>query len=80
MNITLFTNDEHCKDIVQTKVAHITMFKDQQLELHFIIKEEMLKLINKLIENYVLFKCQGMSIYLIPEANNFQRVRYRFDS
>ena len=80
MKITLFTTDESCTKLIESPLAHVTMFKDNVLELHFISKAEMLSLIEVLIKHYVLFKCQGDHLYITPEPNNYQRVRFRFDS
>ena len=79
MNITLFTIDESCTELIQVKSAHISMFeKDMSTKIHFINREEQLKLIDTLIAQYVLFKCQGNSIILLQDTQ--QRVGFRFDS
>ena len=81
MKITLFTTGSACNDIGSFKIAHITMFDGKGIiSLHFISDEEQMKCIKLFIKHYVLFKCQGSHISILPEENNFQRVRFRFDS
>ncbi len=80
MKITLFTTDVSCADLGEVQASHITMFgKNSEITVYFNTSEEQLKFINLLIKNYVLFSCQGKNITLLFEANNHQRVRYRFD-
>jgi hypothetical protein len=81
MKITLYTADANCNELIIVKCSHISMFDVQyQIKIKFIYKEEQMKLITCLIQNYVLFQCQGDDIIIIPENNQKQRVRYRFDS
>lgn len=79
MKISLFTTDASCKDIVSVKAAHITMFEKANVEIHFINNEEQLKFIEACIKHYVLIQIQGSKVTIMPESDNFQRVRFRFD-
>lgn len=81
MKISLYTTDASFKDIVSVKVAHITMFEtDTSITFHFVIKDEQIAFIRACIDNYVLIQVQGMNVTLIPKVDNYQRVRFRFDS
>lgn len=81
MKVTLFESKDW-KDLTPFPVfvSHISMSEKHEITLHFILKDEMIKLIKVLIAKYVLFKVQGKKITFIPEANNHQRVVFRFDS
>lgn len=80
MKVTMYTKDESCASIGTVNVAHVTMFENNILTLHFTEPDEQIKFIKVCIRMYVKFECQGNSVKLIPEVNNFQRVRFRFDS
>jgi hypothetical protein len=81
MKITLFTTDSACTNLGEFKCAHISMFdKDMKIKLHFVLNEDQLKFIETCIKHYVLIQIQGNDVTLIPESNNYQRVRFRFDS
>lgn len=80
MKLTIYTTDEQCLDLGQFKIAHMTMFGKGVIELHFISKEEQIRLLQLFIEKYVLFQVQGTKVSIIPESNNYQRVGFRFDN
>jgi len=80
IKVTLYTTDKECTEIGSATFAHISMFKDNNIVLSFISTDEQLKFIALCIKHYVKFECQGQSVCLIRETNNFQRVCYRFDS
>lgn len=80
MKVTLFTTDKTCQDIVDVKIAHMTMFENNTMKLTFISDEEQSKFILACIKHYVLIQIQGSCVSIIPESNNYQRVRFRFDS
>lgn len=80
MKLTLYTTDSSCADIITVRIAHMTMFKDMTPLLRFTSNDEETKFIAACIKHSVLIKVQGHEVSLIPEQNNFQRVRYRFDS
>ena len=81
MKVTLMTNDEQCADLIQFKCTHITMFEGNKLQIHFLTacEKDMLDFIRICIKYYVLIQIQGATITIIPESNNYQRVRFRFD-
>ena len=79
MKLTLFGTDENCTEIVKVQIAHVTMFKDYELELQCHLEEEKLKLIKALLQKHILFRCQGSRIWIMNETGS-QRIRYRFDS
>jgi hypothetical protein len=78
LGITVFDKEENCNELVRVKFAHISMFKENQMDLNFINREEQLKLMNVLIIHHVKFICEGDTISLL--LNERQRVRVRFDS
>lgn len=80
MKVTLFTNNAACADIISVQVAHITMFEKNQLKLRFLsLDNNMIEFVKACIKYHVLIQIEGLDIILIPE-NDYQRVRYRFDS
>lgn len=80
MKITLFTTDANCTELGMFKAAHITIFEKNEMSITFVDESEQLSFIQCCIKNYVLIKVQGASVKIVPETNNFQRVRFRFDS
>ena len=80
MKVTLFETGDNCNEIVNVNVAHVTMFAKQELTFNCHLEEEKTKLLMALMKHFVLFKCQGDNISIIPEPNGFQRVRFRFDN
>jgi hypothetical protein len=78
LKLTVLNTKENCDELVQIELTHITVFKDNLLELHFISIEEMLKLINVFIKEYVKFTCEGK--HIIYNLSDYQRVRLRFDA
>jgi hypothetical protein len=81
MEITLFTTDAFCTEIIKVKSFHISMFEKNKLDIHFLSgSDDMINFIKACIENYVLIQIQGSKVSIIPENNNYQRVRFRFDS
>lgn len=80
IKITVFTTDVNCEELGSTIVNHITIFEKNNIGLTFGNKEILRDFIGLLIDEHVLFEVHGMKLKIIPETNNFQRVRFRFDS
>ncbi len=82
MKVSLFTTDEKCEDIVEFNVAHVSIFKENKISFHFLkyVEEgDMEKFIKACIKYFVLIEIQGYTVSIIPEPNNYQRIRIRFD-
>lgn len=79
MKLTVYSSGPNCEELVEVKIAHVTMFEKHELSFYFIDTEEQMKLINCFIKHHVLFTVQGTRVILTPEERNFQRVRYRLD-
>lgn len=82
MKVTVMTNNEECSDLIKVNCTHVSMFEGCKLQIHFLTTrdKDMLLLLDVLIKSYVLMQIQGSIITIIPESNNYQRVRFRFDS
>lgn len=81
MKITLFTTSADCTNLGEFKCSHISMFeKDMSIAIHFITHNDTLEFIRACINHFILIKVQGDTVTIIPEPNNYQRVRFRFDS
>lgn len=80
MKVSLYSTCKECTDLGTFNIAHVTMFDKQELQLHFGSDVEQSNFMNTCVKHYVLFKVQGKKVIIIPENNNFQRVRFRFDA
>ena len=79
IKISVFTKDKSRTLLGEFECYHIVVFGKMEISIMMNIDEQ-LKLIKLLIENYVLFKVQGVTITLIPENDNYQRVNFIFES
>ena len=80
IKVTILTKNKECNELGSFKIVHMTMFDKLELGMIFLNTKEMLNAITILQYNYVLFKIQGLTLTIIPEDNNLQRVRFRFDA
>jgi len=78
LSLTVFDRDENCTEKIKVKFAHMSMFNDSKIELHFIHDEEQMNLIRVLINSRVKFECNGQVILLDTKLT--QKLRYRFDA
>ena len=79
MKVTIYDNTKACDILATVEIAHISMFEGHQISMHCHLLDERTKLINTLIDSFVLFQCRGNIITIVPESNNLQRVKFRFD-
>ncbi len=81
MKVSLYSTDEKCSDLGTVQCAHISMFaKGLRIKLTFICVNQQLAFVKLCIKHYILIEIQGHDVTLVPEPNNFQRVRFKFDS
>ena len=79
MKLILYTTQDDFKELIKTNIDAVTMFKKHELSINKADKEELIKLINVLIDNDVLFQSCGETLTFIPRHDNYQNVMFKIE-